>query len=512
MPTPELPVTLGALRASRFIDQLRPERTLKEELRENLLAKLERGETLFPGVMGYEDTVIPQVVNAVLSRHNFILLGLRGQAKTKLARMLTTLLDPWMPYIAGCEIKDHPLQPLCKQCRDKVAQLGDATPIQWLASQARYVEKLATPDVTIADMIGDIDPIKAARQGQDISNELTIHYGLLPRANRSLFVINELPDLAGKVQVGLFNIMQEGDVQIKGYPVRLPLDVMLVFTANPEDYTARGKIITPLKDRIGSEIRTHYPLEVSQGIAITKQEAWTKRRSPVALEVPPYIHEVVEQIAFLAREDKRVDKKSGVSQRLPISVLENVVSNAERRALRSKDKEAVPRIMDLYAALPSITGKLELEYEGELKGGDAVAREIIRQAVGKVFTSYFDGTNLRQVVQWFELGGSLKLDEDVTARTMVSELGKIQDLLHFTGKLGLGESESDALRASAAEFILEGLYAHKRISRNEEMEFVVAERGNRSEERNRGDEADSRRSGFEGRRSGPGGGGRRNLN
>jgi magnesium chelatase subunit I len=511
MPTPDLPVTLGALRASRFVENLTPERTLKEELRANLLCKLERGETLFPGVVGYEDTVVPQVVNAVLSRHNFILLGLRGQAKTRLARMLTTLLDPWMPYIAGCEIKDHPLKPLCKQCRDKIAALGDATPIQWVSADDRYIEKLATPDVTIADMIGDIDPIKAARQGQDISNELTIHYGLLPRANRGLFVINELPDLAGKVQVGLFNIMQEGDVQIKGYPVRLPLDVMLVFTANPEDYTARGKIITPLKDRIGSEIRTHYPLEVSQGIAITKQEAWTNRRSPVAIEVPPYIHEVVEHIAFLAREDKRVDKKSGVSQRLPISVLENVVSNAERRALKSKESEAVPRILDLYAALPSITGKLELEYEGELKGGDAVAREIIRHAVGKVFTSYFDGANLRQVVQWFELGGSLKLDEDLPARDMVKELGKIQDLLHFTGKLGLGDNESDALRASAAEFILEGLYAHKRISRNEEMEFVVAERANRGEERNRGEDVDPRRSGFE-RKGGPGGGGRRNLN
>jgi magnesium chelatase subunit I len=512
MPTSNLPVTLGALRTSHFAEKLTPERTLKEELRSNLLCKLERGETLFPGVMGYEDTVIPQVVNAVLSRHNFILLGLRGQAKTRLARMLTTLLDPWMPYIAGCEIKDHPFKPVCKQCRDKIAAMGDNTPIQWVSSDQRYVEKLATPDVTIADMIGDIDPIKAARQGQDISNELTIHYGLLPRSNRSLFVINELPDLAGKVQVGLFNIMQEGDVQIKGYPVRLPLDVVLVFTANPEDYTARGKIITPLKDRIGSEIRTHYPMEVSQGIAITKQEAWTKRQSPVAIEVPPYIHEVVEQIAFLAREDKRVDKKSGVSQRLPISVLENVVSNSERRALRSKDGEAVPRILDLYAALPSITGKLELEYEGELKGGDAVAREIIRQAVGKVFTSYFDGTNLRQVVQWFELGGSLKLDEDLPSRVIVNELEKIQDLLHFTSKLGLSENESDALRASAGEFILEGLYAHKRISRNEEMEFVVAERANRGEERNRGDDPDPRRSGFEGRRGGPGGGGRRNLN
>ena len=511
MPHSDLPKTLGALRSSRFFDGLQPDRTLKEELRTNLLCKLDRSETLFPGVMGYEDTVIPQVVNAILSRHHFILLGLRGQAKTRLARMLTRLLDPQMPYIAECEIRDHPLRPICRQCRDKVAQFGDDTPIAWMAAEDRYVEKLATPDVTIADMIGDIDPIKAARTGQAIGSDLTIHYGLVPRANRGLFVINELPDLAGKVQVGLFNIMQEGDVQIKGYPVRLPLDVMLVFTANPEDYTARGKIITPLKDRIGSEIRTHYPLTVEQGIAITRQEAWTRRRSPITVEVPPYIHEVVEQIAFLARDDKRIDKRSGVSQRLPITVLENAVSNAERRALKAKDNEAVPRILDLYAALPSITGKLELEYEGELKGGDAVGRELIRNAVGKVFSSYLDGANLKPVTQWFEMGGSLKLDEDVSAAEMVAELGRIQDLLASTKKLGLGENESDSVRASAAEFILEGLYAHKRISRNEELAFVAGERGNR-EERNREEREERGGRGFDQRRGGPGGGGRRNLN
>ncbi len=512
MPHSDLPRTLGALRSSRFFDQLQPDRPLKEELRSNLICKLDRGENLFPGVMGFEDTVIPQVVNAILSRHNFILLGLRGQAKTRLARLLTRLLDARMPYIAGCEIRDHPLRPICRQCHEKVASLGDETPIAWLTAEERYIEKLATPDVTIADMIGDIDPIKAARTGRDISNELTIHYGLLPRANRGLFVINELPDLAGKVQVGLFNIMQEGDVQIKGYPVRLPLDVLLVFTANPEDYTARGKIITPLKDRIGSEIRTHYPLTLSQGMDITKQEAWTRRRSPVEMEVPPYIHEVVEQIAFLARDDKRVDKRSGVSQRLPISVLENVISNAERRALKAKESAAVPRILDLYAALPSITGKLELEYEGELKGGDAVARELIRSAVGKVYGSYFDGVNLRQVVQWFELGGSLRLDEDLSAEEMVEQLSRIQDLLQFTKKLGLSENESDAMRASAGEFILEGLYAHKRISRNEELEFVAGERGSR-EERTREEREDAQRRGHDPRRgSGGPGGGRRNLN
>jgi magnesium chelatase subunit I len=508
MPYTELPRTLGALRNSEFAGKCSPDHTLKEELRSNLICKLESGETLFPGVMGYEDTVVPQVVNAVLSRHNFILLGLRGQAKTRLARMLTRLLDEQIPYVSGCEIRDNPMRPICRHCRDKISAMGDETPISWLAAADRYIEKLATPDVTIADMIGDIDPIKAARAGQDISSELTIHYGLVPRANRSLFVLNELPDLAGKVQVGLFNIMQEGDVQIKGYPVRLPLDVMMVFTANPEDYTARGKIITPLKDRIGSEIRTHYPLTMEHGIAITRQEAWTRRNSPIAMEVPPYIHEVVETVAFLARDDKRVDKRSGVSQRLPISVLENVVSNAERRSLKSKDHEAVPRVLDLYAALPSITGKMELEYEGELKGGDAIGRELIRSAVGKVFSSYFDNVNLRQVVQWFELGGSLRLDEDLPSSELVKQLARIQDLLSFTGKLGLGENESDALRASAAEFILEGLYAHKRISRNEELAFVAGERMGR-EEHGR-DEREQRKADFESRRGQ--GGGRRNLN
>jgi magnesium chelatase subunit I len=471
-----LPLNLGSLRkdprfASTAAGSGGPWRSVKDELRQNLICKLQKRETLFPGIVGYEDTVVPQVVNAVLSRHNFILLGLRGQAKTKLIRMLVTLLDEHIPYVAGCEIRDDPFAPICKRCRTVLETQGEDTPIAWLSREERYVEKLATPDVTIADMIGDIDPIKAARSGQNISDELTVHYGLLPRANRGIFAVNELPDLAGKIQVGLFNIMQEGDVQIKGYPLRLPLDVMLVFTANPEDYTARGKIITPLKDRIGSEIRTHYPATIEHGMAITEQEAWAQRESPAETRVPGYIREIIEQMAFSARDDKRVDKRSGVSQRLPISVLENVISNAERRALEMGERVAVPRVLDIYAALPSMTGKLELEYEGELKGGDAVAREIIKLAVGKVFTRLFDNENLSQVVQWFELGGTLKLDEKTPSPQMVKQLGQIQGLLEKTKILGLGASEPDAVRAGAAEFILEGLYAHRRISRSEEIGF-----------------------------------------
>src|SRR5580692_6249245 len=474
-----LPETLGELHAYKNY----PQRSVKDELRENLICKLGRHEPLFPGIVGYDDTVVPQIVNAVLSRHNFILLGLRGQAKTRLIRMLVTLLDERLPYIEGCEIKDNPFAPICRSCRNLVESKGDDTPIAWLGREDRYVEKLATPDVTIADMIGDIDPIKAARTGQNISDELTVHYGLLPPANRGIFAINELPDLAGKIQVGLFNIMQEGDVQIKGYPVRLPLDLMLVFTANPEDYTARGKIITPLKDRIGSEIRTHYPVTLEDGVAITAQESWIDRPSPVEVRVPEYMKEVVEHIAFLAREDKRIDKRSGVSQRLPISALENVVSNAERRALRAKEDMAVPRVLDLYSALPAITGKLELEYEGELKGGDAVARELIRTAVGKVYTHYFDGANVSQIVQWFDLGGSLKLGENVDSATMVQQLSGIQGLMEKVKNLGLTANEPDAVRAAAAEFVLEGLHAHRRISRNEERGFGAEEKRREPRER-----------------------------
>ncbi len=488
-----LPETFGELRQSEWAAPGRQGRSVKDEIRTNLIEKLGKGGELFPGVMGYEDSVVPQVVNALLSRHNFILLGLRGQAKTRLIRMLTELLDEYTPYIAGSEIRDNPFRPLTKFGRRVMEEQGDATPIAWLDRRHRYVEKLATPDVTIADMIGDIDPIKAAKRGVDIADEENIHYGLLPRANRGIFAVNELPDLAGKIQVGLFNILQEGDVQIKGYPVRLELDVMLVFTANPEDYTARGKIITPLKDRIGSEIRTHYPLSLERGVEITAQEAWVERDGAAKTEVPAFLREVVEQVAFLARDDKRIDQRSGVSQRLPISVLENVVSNAERRAAMAGDDEVVTRVLDVYAALPSITGKLELEYEGELKGADNIARDLIRQSVALVYSRLMDGENMKQIVQWFDLGGSLQLPELATASELVKEMDQIQGLMEKTAKLGVGVRDTDARRAAAAEFILEGLYAHRRINRDEEQAFVAGERRRESNEEGGEDPEMSRR-------------------
>jgi len=469
------PRTLGELRQSPFSEQVLKTRHVKDELRDNLVARLRQGGPIFPGIIGYDDTVVPQIINAVLSRHNFILLGLRGQAKSRILRALTTLLDPQMPYLAGCEIHDNPYAPICRRCRELVHAQGDNTPIAYLTPEQRYVEKLATPDVTIADLIGDIDPIKAARGGHELSSEMTVHYGLLPRANRGIFAINELPDLAGKIQVGLFNIMQEGDVQIKGYPIRLPLDVALVFSANPEDYTARGKIITPLKDRIGSEIRTHYPASIEEGIAITTQEAWTQRDG-YKLHMPKYVQEVIERIAFAAREDKKIDKRSGVSQRLPISCMENVISNAERRAIHHNEKLVVPRIGDVYAAMPAITGKLELEYEGEMKGADHVGRELIRAAIAKAYDGYFKGVDMQQIVQWFDLGGEIQLADTASAADTLPSLRGIQGLMEKLVKLNVGPKDTPETQVSAAEFVLEGLHAHKRIGRNEERVFTAGEK------------------------------------
>jgi len=453
-----------------------PHRSVHEEVRHNLIQKLRAGGTLFPGIVGYDDTVVPQLVNALLSQHNFILLGLRGQAKTRLLRALVTLLDDEIPVMPGCEINDDPLAPICGACRARLAADGDDTPVAWLGRDNRYVEKLATPDVTIADMVGDIDPIKAAKAGLQLSSELTMHYGLLPRANRGIFAINELPDLAGKIQVGLFNILQEGDVQIKGYPVRLPLDVLMAFTANPEDYTARGKIITPLKDRIGSEIRTHYPAGRAEGMAITAQEAWLARESAdIRTEVPSFVSEVVEEIAFQARQDRRIDKRSGVSQRLPISAMENVVSNAERRALVSGEAVAVPRVTDVYAALPSITGKFELEYEGELKGAETIARELIRAAVANVADGYLAHLETRQVVEWFDLGGSLQLSDTMSSADVVLHAREVQGLTELAHAAGIDKKAPAALLASGIDFVLEGLYAMKKISRSDERGYHATE-------------------------------------
>jgi magnesium chelatase subunit I len=478
-----LPTTLGALRSSEYTPE-RLARSVKDELRENLIAKLRAKENLFPGIVGYEDTVLPQLANAVLSRHNFILLGLRGQAKSRILRALTSLLDPNLPYIAGSETRDNPYAPISKFAKNLIAKYGDDTPIAWLTPDDRFVEKLATPDVTVADLVGDIDPIKAARSNQDLGSELTMHYGLLPRANRGIFAINEIPDLAGKIQVALFNIMQEGDVQIKGYPVRLPLDVAIVFSANPEDYTARGKIVTPLKDRIGSEIRTHYPENIEEGIRITSQEAWSKRPS-ANIEVPHYISQIVEQIAFIAREDKKVDKRSGVSQRLPISTMELVLSNAERRALLHGEDLVVPRVGDIYTALPGITGKVELEYEGEMRGADTVIREIIRTAIANIFNLYFANTDTQQIEQWFNLGGTVQLNDAQPATASVVELKQIQGLFEKLTPLKITTKSSPEISVSAAEFLLEGMTAHKRISRTEERSFTAAEKKQRIDEATR---------------------------
>lgn len=455
--------TLGELKAAGY-----GRRTVKDEIRSNLIRKIRNHETLFPNVLGYDETVIPQIINALLARHNLILLGLRGQAKTRILRELADLLDDEIPALEGSEVNDDPLAPISAYGRRLIEERGDDAPIAWIDRDARYIEKLATPDVTIADIIGDVDPIKAARGGHLLSDEMTIHYGLLPRANRGIFAINELPDLAGKIQVGLFNIMQEGDVQIKGYPVRLPLDVLLVFSANPEDYTARGKIITPLKDRIGAEIQTHYPSSLDLGIRITAQEAWTGRESDgLSVSVPQLVREVVEQLAFLARNDKRIDKRSGVSQRLPITVTESAVSNAERRALLNGESMAAPRIGDIYASIPSITGKIELEYEGEQVGADRIARELIRKACAEVFSDRYSGIDFRQVLDHFNNGKSLLLADNMSAEVMLESLRRVKGLLDAV-RSGRIEDDSPATQVAAAELVLEGLHAQKKLARSED--------------------------------------------
>jgi magnesium chelatase subunit I len=376
--------TLGELRATGYGIT-----SVKDEMRRNLLAAIARGETLFPGIHGYERTVIPAIHNAVLSKHDIILLGLRGQAKTRILRSLTNLLDERVPIIAGCEINDSPLAPTCKRCRRLAAEQGEDLPIAWLSRDERYCEKLATPDVTVADLIGDIDPIKAANQRLTYADEEVIHYGIIPRTNRGIFAINELPDLAPRIQVALLNILEERDLQIRGFPIRIPMDVVLVFSANPEDYTSRGNIITPLKDRIASQILTHYPQSIDTAMQITRQEAWTDRAGKVVLEIPDYVHSLIEQIAFVARGSEFVDQSSGVSARLTIAAMELLQSNMERRAALTHDSSVFPRLSDLAMLLPAITGKVEMVYEGEQQGAEVVARKLIGEAVAKLFATKF---------------------------------------------------------------------------------------------------------------------------
>jgi magnesium chelatase subunit I len=376
--------TLGELRTSGY-----KLRSVKDEMRANLLATIGRRETTFPGIHGYERTVIPAIHNAILSKHDIILLGLRGQAKTRILRSLTSLLDERVPVIAGCEINDSPFQPSCKRCRRLAADQKDDLPIGWITREERYREKLATPDVTVADLIGDIDPIKAANQRLTYADEEVIHYGIIPRTNRGIFAINELPDLAPRIQVALLNILEERDLQIRGFPVRIPMDIVLVFSANPEDYTSRGNIITPLKDRIDSQILTHYPQKIDIARRITEQEAWTDRQAQATIEIPGYVRDLIENIAFAARESELVDQSSGVSARLTISALELLQSNLERRAAATGDRHVFPRLSDLAMVLPAITGKVEMVYEGEQQGAEVVARKLIGEAVAKLFEQKF---------------------------------------------------------------------------------------------------------------------------
>ena len=463
------PSTLGQLKKAKSVPA--QFHSVKDEIRQNLIRKLQNKEALFPGIIGYEESVIPGLVNALLSKHNLILLGLRGQAKSRILRSLMDFLDEEVPCVAGCEINDDPFFPICARCIRMVAEVGDDLPIEYLDRQKRYVEKLATPDVTIADVIGDLDPIRAAKHGRELSAQENIHFGLLPRGHRGIFAINELPDLAPKIQVGLFNVMQEGDVQIKGFPVRLPLDILLVFSGNPEDYTARGKIITPLKDRIGSEIKTHYPTVIEQGMRITHQESWIDRDLSTEPVIPSFIREIVEGIAFQGRQDKRIDKRSGVSQRVPISCLENTLSNAERRALLAGEEKVVPRVSDIYASIPAVTGKLELEYEGELKGAERIVTELIHLAIRETFSRRFPDQSFDQIVQWFNLGGQVKVGDQTPAGEYLQKVKAIQGLEEALSKQGISTKENLEMAVSFIEFILEGLHSHNKLSRSEERGY-----------------------------------------
>ncbi len=476
-----LPSTIGELRRSGY-----RVRSVKDELRDNLIKKINNNEPLFPGIIGYEKTVFPAIINAVLARHDIMLLGLRGQAKSRLVRQLPFLLDEYIPIIKGCEINDNPFDPVCKRCVDMVSECGESVQIDWLERDARLGEKLATPDVTIADLIGDIDPIKAAAQRLHYSHEGAIHFGIIPRSNRGIFAINELPDLQPRIQVGLFNIMEEKDIQIRGFNIRIPLDIMIVFTANPEDYTNRGNIITPLKDRIDSQILTHYPRSLEDAIAITEQEAWVSRDGREII-IPQYFKEIVEQIAFEARKSEFVDQKSGVSARLTIAAMENLVSNAERRAILTHDRCVVPRICDLPHVLTGMTGKIELVFEGEQEGSIKVGKALIGKAVREIFKRYFpdplqrkstrlhageqrqapEDAEYGKVTGWFEAGNKIEIADDIPVGEYLQELSKVKGLQEVTKKHMKLSGDNTYELASAMEFTLDGLHQFSKIAKDE---------------------------------------------
>jgi magnesium chelatase subunit I len=471
--------TLGELKASGY-----QSKTIKEEIRQNLIAKLQQKEITFPGVFGYDDTVIPEVERAILSKHNMLFLGLRGQAKTRMARQMVQLLDAYVPIVAGSEINDDPFHPISKFARDLIAQKGDETPIHWLAKEDRYGEKLATPDVSVADLIGDIDPIKAANLKLSFADEQVLHYGIIPRSNRCIFVINELPDLQARIQVSLFNILEEGDIQIRGFKLRMPLDVLFVFTANPEDYTNRGSIVTPLKDRIQSQILTHYPKDIETALNITEQEAHFSTAQKEKVTVSDLVKRLIEQVAIEARSNELVDKKSGVSARLTISAFENAVSAAERRAIINKEKNTLVWISDLIGIIPSITGKIELVYEGEQEGPYQVAILLLNKAIRTLFSNYFpnpdtikkrrstgkksteekEETNpYKTIINWFDMGNAINIVTDSTDKDRLMELYRV-DGLHSLVKQFF-RTANDTENALLMEFVLHGLAAYSLINK-----------------------------------------------
>ncbi len=451
------PRTLGQLKASGYTA-----RTIREEMRANLIAAIRNGENLFPGIVGYDQTVIPSIENAILSGQDIIFLGERGQAKTRLARSLINLLDPYVPIVAGSEINDDPLDPISKHARDLIAEHGDDTAIEWLPRANRFGEKLATPDTTIADLIGEVDPIKVA-EGRYLSDELTISYGLIPRTNRGIFNLNELPDLAERIQVGLLNIMEERDVQIRGYKIRLPLDVLVVASANPEDYTNRGRIITPLKDRYGSQIRTHYPETIALEIDILEQESahYTIPDAPVT--VPDFMKEIVAEITHAARRSPDVSQRSGVSVRMSVANYESLIANATRRAIRLGEKSAVPRISDLKALSTSTTGKVELETMGEARD-EQIVDKFMQTAVSAVFNRNFSTREFERLILAFDNGLMVEASEMMPSMDYVLQLSHLDGLKEAVDKLGVGGNP--AAVASAVEFILEGLHLNRKLNKD----------------------------------------------